>query len=87
MPARLVEAKEIDLIDVQHAAVGAVDGTGLHPVMGGRLHAAGLEGIVPDITQKAPCERSSGIHKRWHLIGFVLDQHLRDAGFVGGSES
>ena len=82
----LVEAKEIDLIDVQHAAVGEMDGTGLHPVMGGRLHAAGLEGIVPTSPRRLPASVPVASTNGGISLG-SLDQHLRDAGFVGGSES
>ena len=48
----LFEAEEIDLVDVKHALVSTMNGSGLHTVVGRRFHPAGLERVVAYIAQE-----------------------------------
>ena len=70
--------EHVDLVDVEDALVGLVDGSGLDPVVGRGLESSGLERVVPDISEEGSGMGSGGVHERRHVAGIVTDQELGD---------
>jgi len=61
-------------------------GAALDAVMGRRLEAAALEGVVPDVAEQGARMRAGGIDKRRGGVRVVGDQELWDHRLLAGVE-
>ena len=68
----------VDLVDEQHTLVGFVDRPGLNAVVAGRLHPAGLEGVVAHVAEQRAGVGAGGVLERRARGVGVVDQQIRD---------
>ena len=77
-------AQGVCLIDEEHTFMGSMNSTAFHALMRGRLQAAGLEGVMPDIAKQGSGVRSCGIDVGRLLLVVVVNQQLRNHSILFG---
>ncbi len=70
------DVERVDLVDEQHALVGLVDRARFDAVVARRLHAAGLEGVVADVTEQCAGVGTGRVLEGCDALIAVVDDHV-----------
>ena len=79
-----LRAQGVYLVYEENSLVRLMNGPAFHPLVGWRLQASGLEGIMADISQEGAGVCPGGIHIRCLLLAVIVHQELGDHGILFG---